>query len=107
MMIIESQRNDIYFYYYLQDGHCDEAQAWRRSIWRCLWGNLEEIQRHHCCQNAQGEFDYTESDVDDHIWKEDRGESFCFENDDDGNYDDDDEEEEGYWKRVQVWELGA
>ena len=63
--IIKSQRNDIHPYYYdPQDGHCDEAQAWRGPIWRCVRGYLEEIQCHHRRKNTQGEFDddYSESE---------------------------------------------
>ena len=69
---------------------------------------MEEIQRHHRRQDAQGEFD-----EDGHIWKE-----RCLENDDDDDDDDDkddddddddedDDGEGGYWKWVQVWELAA
>ena len=40
-----------------QDGHCYEAQAWRRAIRGRVRGDLEEIQRHHRRQDAQGKLD--------------------------------------------------
>ena len=71
---------------------------------------MEEIQRHHRRQDAQGKF----AESDGHIWKE-----RCLKNDedddddddeDDDDEDDDDEDDDGeggYWKWVQVWELAA
>ena len=40
-----------------QDGYCYEAQAWRRAIRGRVRGDLEEIQRHHRRQDAQGKLD--------------------------------------------------
>ena len=40
-----------------QDGHCYEAQAWRRAVRGRVRGDLEEIQRHHRRQDAQGKLD--------------------------------------------------
>ena len=42
-----------------QDGHCYEAQAWRRAVRGRVRGYLEEIQRHHRRQDAQGKLDLT------------------------------------------------
>ena len=40
-----------------QDGYCNEAQAWRRAVRGLVRGDLEEIQRHHRRQDAQGKLD--------------------------------------------------
>ena len=42
-----------------QDGYCNEAQAWRRAVRGRVRGDLEEIQRHHRRQDAQGKLDLT------------------------------------------------
>ena len=51
-------------------------------------------------------------DMEDHIWKENRGGKLLLWrqqlwHDNDNSDGDEDDDEEGYWKGVQVWELGA
>ncbi len=51
-------KNFTQWFLLLQDWHCDEAEAGWRPVRRRVRGHLEATQRHHCCQNSQGELSH-------------------------------------------------